>query len=148
MFFRSRWIRFDWKDGRQHGGWRANGRASGLFVGLWTVPFRLDLSEDNENQRQYSRINGEASVIGNIAEQTNMLALNAAIEAAHAGCDQYGYPRFRSHVRGALAVAKSISALDIMSSRVFDGVSAMSEMRGLAESVENPGQEWKMKWRS
>lgn len=78
-----------------------------------------------------TRINGMASVIENIAEQTNMLALNAAIEAAHAGAAGKGFAVVAEEIL-KLAEASSESSREIGESidLIVDNITSMASSSG------------------
>ncbi len=78
-----------------------------------------------------SRINGMATVIDSIAEQTNMLALNAAIEAAHAGDAGKGFAVVAEEIT-KLAEASSESSREISDSieEIVENITGMADSGG------------------
>lgn len=83
-----------------------------------------------EMQQGAQKINDVLSVIGGIAEQTNLLALNAAIEAARAGEQGRGFAVVADEVRALAArTQQSTSEINTMLENLQHGVkSAVSAM--------------------
>lgn len=99
---------------------------SNLMAEINTAAEQVDsLSE------QSKKINSVLSVIGGIAEQTNLLALNAAIEAARAGEQGRGFAVVADEVR-SLASRTQVSTLEISE--------MLSELHNLVTAAVNAMQ--------
>lgn len=101
---------------------------SGAQTSISTLVNEIDSAAINveEMSQETKDINSVLSVIGSIAEQTNLLALNAAIEAARAGEQGRGFAVVADEVR-ALAARTQESTSEIESS--------LSKLRNGADTV-------------
>jgi methyl-accepting chemotaxis protein len=85
-----------------------------------------------ELQSQYQNIESFASVITNIANQTNLLSLNAAIEAARAGEAGKGFSVVANEIK-KMSVDTQKNTKDIMES--------LKKMTGTIELINNKSKE-------
>ncbi|TYK64848.1 methyl-accepting chemotaxis protein [Colwellia echini] len=111
-----------------HRGESSRNIISGAQRSISTLVNEIDTAAQNvEKMSQETKdINSVLSVIGSIAEQTNLLALNAAIEAARAGEQGRGFAVVADEVR-ALAARTQQSTSEIESS--------LSKLRSGADTV-------------
>ncbi|MGE5626585.1 MAG: methyl-accepting chemotaxis protein [Solirubrobacterales bacterium] len=85
-------------------------------------------------QKQYVNINNFATIITNIANQTNLLSLNAAIEAARVGEQGKGFAVVANEIKKLSETTKN-SAKDIM-----DSLKSMDSIMGLLNNKSEEGK--------
>lgn len=88
----------------------------------------------NQLQGQYSKIENLATIISNIAKQTNLLSLNASIEAARAGDQGRGFAIVANEIK-KLSADTQQNAKDIMDS--LDKMTNVMEQLNLRSTAGN-----------